>query len=142
MLARIVQVVEALEGQLLTLQRAELIREAARLPELKYIFRHALTQEAAYNTILLKQRRTFHLQVADSLEALFPGRREELAGALAGHFYHGRAYDKALDYYILAGDGAFSLHASAEAIPRTGRPGNRGQGLVGLVTRRGLPRRR
>ena len=114
-LARIVEVVERLEGQLLTLQRAELIREAARLPELEYVFRHALSQEAAYNTILLKQRRVFHLQVADSLEALFPGRREELAGALARHFYQGRAYDKALAYYIVAGDEAFRLHAPAEA---------------------------
>ena len=49
-----------LERQLSTLQRVELIREAARVPELEYIFRHELTREAAYSSILLRSRREFH----------------------------------------------------------------------------------
>jgi tetratricopeptide (TPR) repeat protein len=107
---------KALDSQLLTLERAELIREAGRIPELEYLFRHALTQVAAYSTILLKQRRTFHLQVGEALEVLFPEQRGELAGNLASHFYKARDYEKALQYYTVAGDGAFRLHASAEAV--------------------------
>jgi predicted ATPase len=60
-----------LDGRLLTLQREEMIRERARLPELEYIFKHHLTQEAAYNGLLKAQRRVFHRQVAEALERLF-----------------------------------------------------------------------
>lgn len=82
-LARIVELTEELDSQLLTLQQADMIREAGRVPEWEYIFRHALTQEAAYSTLLLKQRRVFHRQVGEALEALFPDQSDELAGELA-----------------------------------------------------------
>jgi tetratricopeptide (TPR) repeat protein len=143
-LARVAGVAGALDGQLLTLERAELIREAARLPELEYLFRHALTQEAAYSTILLKQRRIYHRQVGETLEALFPEQRGELAGNLAGHFYAARDFEKALDYYTAAGDGAFRLHASAEAVEHysqaiacAGKVGASSERLIHLYTRRG-----
>jgi class 3 adenylate cyclase/tetratricopeptide (TPR) repeat protein len=115
-LARIVELAEELDGQLLSLQQADMIREAVRMPELEYIFRHALTQEAAYSTILLRQRRVFHRQVGEALEALFPSRTDELAGELAEHFYQARDYESALKYYTVAGNWALRLHASAEAI--------------------------
>jgi class 3 adenylate cyclase/tetratricopeptide (TPR) repeat protein len=115
-LDRIVKLAEELDRQLLTLQRADMIREAARKPELEYIFRHALTQEAAYSTLLLKQRRVFHRRVGETLEALFPNQSGELAGELADHFYQARDYEKALKHFTTAGERAFRLHASAEAI--------------------------
>jgi class 3 adenylate cyclase/tetratricopeptide (TPR) repeat protein len=108
--------VEELDQYLLVLQRTQLIQEAARLPELEYLFRHALTQEAAYSTILLKQRRHFHLAVGEALEALFPDQREELASTLADHFSQGQDFEKALHYYTLAADGAFRLFALEEAL--------------------------
>jgi class 3 adenylate cyclase/tetratricopeptide (TPR) repeat protein len=143
-LSRVAGASGALDGQLLTLERAELIRETVRLPELEYLFRHALTQEAAYSTILLKQRRIYHRRVGEALEALFPEQRGELAGNLAGHFYAARDFEKALDYYTDAGDGAFRLHASDEAVEHysqaiacAGQVGASSERLIHLYTRRG-----
>ena len=115
-LAQLAGVTEELDRHLITLQRSELIREAARVPEFEYRFHHALTQEATYNTILLKQRRIFHRQVAEALESLFPERQEELARTLADHFFEAQVYDRALHYYTIAADSAYRLHAPAEAI--------------------------
>lgn len=104
-----------LDQQLLTLQRMELIREAARVPELEYIFRHSLTQEAAYNTILLRQRGGFHSQVGEAIESQFADRLEEFYPMLAYHF--GEAGDdRGLKYAILSGDAAFQLFAIPEAL--------------------------
>jgi tetratricopeptide (TPR) repeat protein len=115
-LAQIVDIAERLDRDLLTLQQADMIHEAAREPELEYVFRHALTQEAAYSTLLLKQRRTFHRQVGQALEFLFPAERDELAAELADHFLQARDFERALKYHTAAGERAFRLHASAEAI--------------------------
>jgi predicted ATPase/class 3 adenylate cyclase len=115
-LARIVELAEELDGQLLTLQQTDMIREARRVPELEYNFRHALTQEAAYSTILLRERQVFHRQVGEALEALFPKQTDKLAGELAGHFFQAGDYERALKYYIISGDRAFHLHALDESI--------------------------
>jgi tetratricopeptide (TPR) repeat protein len=115
-LARIVDLEDSLDTELLTLQQADMILEAARMPELEYIFRHALTQEAAYSTLLLKQRRVFHGRVGQTLEALYPNESDELAAELADHFFQARDFERALNYYSVAGEKAFHLHASTEAI--------------------------
>lgn len=107
---------EALEQHMQTLQHTQLIQEVARLPELEYIFRHALTQEAVYSTILLKQRRAYHRQVGEALELLFPDRLDELAPQLAFHFSESRQAEKAFNYYIMAGDIALRLFAINEAL--------------------------
>jgi predicted ATPase/class 3 adenylate cyclase len=107
---------EELEQHLLSLEHAQLILEAARVPELEYLFRHALMQEAAYSTILLKQRRVYHHQVGQALEALYPDRWEEMAGTLAEHYFQAREFANALHYYTLAGDAAFRLYATLEAL--------------------------
>jgi class 3 adenylate cyclase len=109
-----------LDRQLLALERVELIREAARVPELEYTFRHSLTQEAAYNTILLRQRREYHRRTAEAIEALYPERLEEFYPMLAYHF--AEADDpRALRYAILAGDAAFRLFAVPEALEHYSR---------------------
>ena len=105
-----------LDQHLLSLQRTQLIKEAARLPELEYMFRHALTQDAAYSTILLKQRRAFHRRVGEALENLFPDQLEELAPQLAVHFAESRQASKALAYYTLAGETALRMFAVNEAL--------------------------
>ena len=88
----------ALDRQLSTLQRVELIREAARVPELEYMFRHELTRDAAYNSILRRRRREFHLNVGEAIETLFPDRLEEQAHRLAHHFSEARDDERALKY--------------------------------------------
>jgi tetratricopeptide (TPR) repeat protein len=119
-LQRVDDMATELDWQLRSLQRAELIREQAREPELEYAFRHALTQEAAYDSILLKRRRVFHRHVGEVIEELFADRKEEYASQLAHHFYE--AHDaRALEYTILAGDTAFRLYANAEAVRQYSR---------------------
>ncbi|MBI3243398.1 MAG: AAA family ATPase [Chloroflexi bacterium] len=105
---------DELDKQLGALQKAELIREAASQPEIEYIFRHALTQEAAYSSILLKRRREFHRRVGETLEQLFGDRLEEYASLLAHHFYEA-GDGRAQKYYTLAGEAAARLYANAEA---------------------------
>jgi len=105
-----------LDDHLLTLQREEMIRERARLPELEYIFKHHLTQEAAYNGLLRKERRVFHRQVAEALERLYPDRVEEQAGLLAHHWERAEEPEKAQHYLYQAGEQARRQYANQEAI--------------------------
>jgi len=114
-LATIREASDKLDGQLLSLQRLELVREQAREPEREYAFRHALTQEAAYRSILQRKRRELHLRVGAALEALFPERMEELA-AVVGHHYAEAADPRAVRYLKTAGDRAQRLHALEEAV--------------------------
>ena len=112
----IAEVQDTLQPHLNTLQRVELIREVARVPEWEFVFRHDLTRDAAYHSILKRERREFHRKVGEAIEALFPDRLEEEAHRLAYHFREGGAEDRALHYYSLAGDAAARLYANREAI--------------------------
>jgi class 3 adenylate cyclase/tetratricopeptide (TPR) repeat protein len=105
-----------LNQHLTALQRVELIREAARFPELEYMFLHEMTRDAAYETILKRERRKFHQSVGEAIEALFPERIEDEASRLAQHFLEANEFQKAFDYFIMAGDHARRLYANSEAI--------------------------
>ncbi|MBQ11285.1 MAG: hypothetical protein CMJ45_07040 [Planctomyces sp.] len=105
----------ALDRQLSTLQRVELIREAGRVPELEYIFQHDLTREAAYNSILLRERREFHKRVGEAVEEMFKDRLEEQSHLLAHHFYEAGETQRALKYSMMAGERALSTYAHEEA---------------------------
>jgi class 3 adenylate cyclase/tetratricopeptide (TPR) repeat protein len=113
--------VVALDKQLDLLQRAGLIREAARDPELTYTFRHGLTRDAAYASILHRDRRQFHRRVGEVIESLFSDRLEEEAHQLAYHFDRGRDLERALKYYTMAGDHAAFINANADAVELYGR---------------------
>jgi tetratricopeptide (TPR) repeat protein len=115
-LAAIAREERELDDHLLTLQREEMIRQRARLPELEYIFKHHLTQEAAYNGLLKRERRVFHRQVAEALERLFPDRMEEQAGLLAHHWERAEEPEKAQHYLYQAGEQARRQYANQEAI--------------------------
>ena len=114
-LQAISEAADELDDHLSDLQRSELIREAARDPELEYAFRHALTQEAAYSSILRKERRLYHLRVGDALERLFPDRQSDMAPLLAHHFVEADD-QRALKYSVLAADQAFRMYAIESAI--------------------------
>jgi predicted ATPase/class 3 adenylate cyclase len=114
-LQSISQASDDLDGHLSVLQRVELILEAARNPEREYAFRHALTQEAAYRSILRKERTSFHLQVGESLEQLFPERKSEFAPLLAHHFLQADD-DRGAEYSVAAGDEAFRMYALDAAV--------------------------
>jgi class 3 adenylate cyclase/tetratricopeptide (TPR) repeat protein len=98
------------------LQQAELIREKQRLPELEYIFKHALVQEAAYGSILAENRRAIHRRVAQAIEAQFADRLDEFASLLAHHYTCAEDWDKAQAYLFKAGDQAGRMAADAEAL--------------------------
>ncbi len=97
------------------LEDAALILPLHQQPD-EYVFRHALTQEAAYASILVQERRVLHAQVGTALETLFPQRREELAPQLAQHFANAGDSARAASYAIAAGNTAASLYAHEQAI--------------------------
>ena len=105
-----------LHQRLAELQQAELIREKERLPELEYIFKHALVQEAAYGSILLEQRRAIHQRVALAIEAIFPDRLDEFSSLLAHHFTLAEDWGQAQTYLFKAGDLAGRMAADVEAL--------------------------
>ncbi len=115
-LAAIAREKRELDAHLLTLQREQMIRERARMPELEYIFKHQLTQEAAYNGLLRKDRRIYHRQVAEALERLYPERIEEQVGLLAHHWERAKEPEKAIGYLLRAGNQAHLAYANEEAL--------------------------
>jgi class 3 adenylate cyclase/tetratricopeptide (TPR) repeat protein len=104
-----------LETQVMLLEDAELVRERSRIPEIEYIFHHALTQEVAYQTLLAPARKQLHQKVGEAMEAIFTQRIEEFTGLLAYHYFRGEAWEKALEYSARAAGAAVQLYAYAEA---------------------------
>lgn len=104
-----------LDRRLAALERVEFLREAARRPELEYVFRHELARDAAYATLLNRKRRSFHERVGEAIETLFADRLEEQAHRLAQHFALAGIAAKALRYYEIAGEVAGKLNARAES---------------------------
>jgi tetratricopeptide (TPR) repeat protein len=102
-------------AELGTLEAKGLIRLAAAYPELEYLFRHWLVQDAAYGSLLKQERRELHRRVGDALEALYPDRRDDLAAVLAMHFEQAGDTEKALDYLAMAGGYALERNALKEA---------------------------
>jgi len=98
------------------LLRAELIREFARLPEPEYIFKHALTQEAAYASILTERRRLLHERVAAHIEETVGDRASEHAAILADHWLRAERVEDALRWTLRAAERARGLYARPEAI--------------------------
>ena len=107
---------QELDRHLAELQNLELIREKRRIPELEYIFKHALVQEATYESILRQRRRELHQQVGECVEALFADRLDEFYGLLAYHYTRAEEWEKAQDYLFKAGDQAGKIAADAEAL--------------------------
>jgi class 3 adenylate cyclase len=113
----------AVDKHLSALQRVELVRETARVPELQYIFKHELARDAAYGTILHRRRRDLHRRVGEAIEDLFPDKLEENAHRLAYHFAQVGDDERALKYYAMAADSASGVNANTEAAGHY-RPGH------------------
>ena len=106
---------EELKAQLLNLQGLEFIYEKSLFPELEYIFKHALTQEVAYNSLLLKRRKEIHERIGKAIEELYPERLEEFYEMLAYHYARGEGLEKASQYLKLSGSKAARNHSLWEA---------------------------
>lgn len=111
-----VERVEHVEPHLAALSYEQLVREKARDPEREYIFKHALTCEAAYDLLLRARRRDLHARCGDALESLFPERRDEFAAMLAHHFVEADDRKRALDYSLIAAGNARRLYALPEEL--------------------------
>src|SRR5262249_213263 len=81
-----------------------------------YVFRHALTQETAYGSLLERHRRVHHGTVGRALEELYAGRIDEVAELLALHFGRSNEAEKSIDYAILAGEKSQRRWANSEAL--------------------------
>ncbi|MGH8058436.1 MAG: AAA family ATPase, partial [Candidatus Entotheonellia bacterium] len=107
---------EDLADSLRSLQTAEFLYETRLLPELTYTFKHALTQEVAYNAVVLERRRVLHERVAQAIEGLFPDRLPEHYNTLAHHYRCSGNRAKAVDYLFRAGQQAVERSAYTEAV--------------------------
>ncbi len=99
-----------------SLQRKEFLYEQPAFPEVEYIFKHALTQEVAYGTVLQEKRKTLHEQTAQAIEALYAIKREDHYSVLAHHYSRSGNAAKAVEYLSLAGQQAARQSANADAI--------------------------
>ncbi|OQA23287.1 MAG: Adenylate cyclase 2 [Chloroflexi bacterium ADurb.Bin360] len=109
-----------LDRQLAVLEETGMVRERVREPERELIFKHQLTQEAAYSGLLSAERRALHREVAQAIKALFPDRLWAHAGLLAHHWQAAGEPNRAIPHLVRAGGAAVtrSAHAEAEAYLR------------------------
>ncbi len=105
-----------LATKLTELERLVFIFLAEPDPDRTYSFKHALTQEVAYGSLLERRRRLYHAAVGTGLEELYRGRTEEVAELLAYHFARSAEAEKAVDYAIEAGEKAQRRWANTEAL--------------------------
>lgn len=105
----------SLSHRLSHLETSGLIRLARVEPDLEYLFRHNLVQQAAYGSLLDTDRKRLHLAVGQALEQIFADRIDELAASLARHFKEAGEEQKALTYYARAADIALATYANQEA---------------------------
>jgi tetratricopeptide (TPR) repeat protein len=108
--------IAAIEPHLDHLSAEDIVRLRAREPDREYAFKHALTQDAAYNSLLLRRRREFHARAGEALERLYADHLDEQAATLAHHFWHAEDWDRAATYAMRAGDAAMPVYAMREAI--------------------------
>jgi tetratricopeptide (TPR) repeat protein len=107
---------DMLHRHLTHLQAADFLYEAALFPDPEYTFRHALTHEVAYGSLLRERRRALHAQVVEAMETLLrDDRLAEQVDRLAYHAMRGELWDKALSYFRQADDRAFARSAHREA---------------------------
>jgi len=106
---------EELLSHLSVLKDSELLYERGIYPQSTYIFKHALTQEVTYNSLLLKRRKEIHGEIGKGIEALYPDRLEEHHEMLAYHYGRSANTDKAIQYLDLANQKVIRLNAMEEA---------------------------
>ena len=106
---------DALEKRISDLQSAEFIYEQPSSDDVQYTFKHALTQEVAYHSILAERRKTIHQRVGNAIEALYRGRLEEHLTELANHYRCSSDAEKAVTYLKRAADQAAQRSSVIEA---------------------------
>jgi class 3 adenylate cyclase/tetratricopeptide (TPR) repeat protein len=106
---------QELLSHLSALKDSELIYERGVYPQSTYIFKHALTQEVAYNSLLLKRRKEIHEEIGRAIETLYPDRLEEYYELLAYHYGLSTNKNRAVHYLDLANRKAVKLRDLEQA---------------------------
>jgi class 3 adenylate cyclase len=114
-LRRITEIEDHIDHCLGDLEHLDLIRVKSLQPDLEYVFKHALTQEAVYNGLLKKERRAIHERIGLVIEQLFQDRLSEFYEILAFHFRQGQSTLKAVDYLIKSGEKSLKRYALEES---------------------------
>ena len=114
-LEKISDVGSSLDKYVEDLESSDLIRALAKEPDVKYIFKHALTQEVVYSGLLKKERQVLHEKVGEVIEQLFQNRLPEFYEILAFHFSHAKSLRKAVDYLIKSGEKSLKRYAVEES---------------------------
>jgi tetratricopeptide (TPR) repeat protein len=104
LLKSIMELGEELRVRLTNLVGLEILYEKALYPELEYIFKHALTQEVAYESLLKQRRQEIHGRIARAIEDLYAHRLPEHYELLAHHYGKSENTVKAIEYFMLAGE--------------------------------------
>jgi class 3 adenylate cyclase/predicted ATPase len=107
---------DALRRGLANLGTAEFLYETHLFPDLEYTFKHALTHEVAYGTLLQEQRRGLHRRIAEAIEAIHGARLTENFERLAHHYTEAGLAVQAIGYWQQAGQRAIERSANTEAI--------------------------
>ncbi len=107
---------DELERMLSRLQGGEFIYEQPAFPEVEYIFKHALTQQVAYDSVLIERRKLLHERAGAALESMFAAQLEDHLGELAHHYSRSDNVEKAVEYLGRAGQQAIQRAAIADAI--------------------------
>jgi class 3 adenylate cyclase/tetratricopeptide (TPR) repeat protein len=106
---------EDIKSHLLNLQGLEFIYEKNLFPELEYIFKHALIQEVAYNSLLTKRRKRLHNEIGGAIETIYANKLDELSEMLAYHFSKGEDLEKTYRYLKLSGDKAAKTYSNYDS---------------------------
>ena len=115
-LSYIMEIQEKLKEYLSRLIEGDFIYQQSIINELLYLFRHIVTQEVAYNTLLLKRRKHYHRKIGECLEDIYPEDIEENYEILAHHFYHSDNDQKAAYYLDKASEKYEMLYANEALI--------------------------
>jgi class 3 adenylate cyclase/tetratricopeptide (TPR) repeat protein len=107
---------EHLHRALAHLQSAELLYQTSLFPELEYTFKHVLTREVAYASLLRARRCGLHARIVDAIETLYAKHLTAQVERLAHHAFDGEVWEKALVYFRQAGTQAASHSAYQEAV--------------------------
>ena len=107
---------DELERLIARLQLGEFVYEQPSVIDVEYIFKHALTQEVAYNSVLLERRKQLHEHVGHAIEAIYTASLDDHVAELAHHFSRSGNQAKAVEYQHLAGTQAMARGALPQAI--------------------------
>jgi class 3 adenylate cyclase/tetratricopeptide (TPR) repeat protein len=121
LLERISDVQAQLDRFLQELKVLEFIYERSFYPELAYMFKHALTHDVAYNSLLVQRRKELHRLIAMAIEEVYAERLPESYEMLAYHYERGEVWEKALEYLVKAGHKAQQAYANQEALDHYSR---------------------